>query len=85
MIIEVYVSDADAQRLAHDLTDVSEWLNDALRGKIAACEDRMVREWLPRLFASDDVLVIPATDEGLLEMILAQPDYLSRIQRDLIL
>ena len=85
MIIEVYVSDEDVRKLAHDLTDVSEWLNDAIRGKVAACEDRMVREWLPRLLASEDVASIPATNGGLLEMILAQPDYLSRIQRDLIL
>ena len=85
MIIEIYVSDADAQRLAHDITNVGEWLNGALRGKIAACEDRMIKEWLPRLLKSEDVATIPATDEGLLEMILAQPDYMNRIQRDLIL
>ena len=82
MIIEVYVSDEDAIKLAHDIPDISEWLNGSLRGKAASCGDRMVREWLPRLLESDDVSTLPATDEGIVAAILEYPGYQDRITRD---
>ena len=42
----------------------------------------MVKEWLPKLYADKSVESIPATEEGIIELVLKRSDYKSRKQRE---
>lgn len=82
MRITVDIPDADALALKNDLVDIDDWVQKAVRGKVANCRSRMVTEWLPRLMADPEVLSIPAQENEMLALIVARPDYLDRVERD---
>ena len=74
------ISQQDLKCLKNDLLDTEDWFVKALTGKINNCKKRMMREWIPRLRAKG--LSIPSNDEELVDLILAQPDYKNRAERD---
>ena len=39
--------------LKNDLLDVQDWVTKAVDGKVNNCKKRMLREWLPKLYADD--------------------------------
>ncbi len=51
-----------------------------LIGKINNCKKRFFREWIPKL--RERSLAIPATDSALIALILSQPDYKDRKDRE---
>ena len=78
IIMEISVMDLKC--LKNDLLDPKDWFIGALTGKINNCKKRMMREWIPKLRARD--LPIPANDEELIDLILAQDDYKNRVERE---
>lgn len=74
------ISQTDLKSLKNDLLDPQDWFVQALTGKINKCKKRMMREWIPRLRAKG--LSIPANDEELVDLILTQPDYKNRAERE---
>ena len=68
--------------LKSDLSDIQNWVDKAIDGKIANCKKRMVTEWLPKLYADDSVSSIPATEDEILELVVARSDYKNRTARD---
>tara|TARA_R110000823_G_scaffold226835_1_gene354368 strand:+ start:593 stop:862 length:270 start_codon:yes stop_codon:yes gene_type:complete len=80
--ISLLITDADLYCLNNDLLDDTQWAKDAMRGKIAACKKRMIREWHPKLTADPDVTSIPANEDEIIALIVARPDYKNRSQRD---
>lgn len=69
--------------LLNDLTNVEDWVNAAIAGKINNCKKRLLNEWTPRLFADAAVLTIPADEDAIIAVIVARPDYKNRTARDL--
>lgn len=78
MIMEI--SQTDLKCLKNDLLDPEDWFVKALEGKINNCKKRMMREWIPRLRAKG--LSIPSSDKELIDLILAQPGYKNRVERE---
>ena len=68
--------------LKNDLSDIQNWVDKAIDGKIANCKKRMVTEWLPKLYADDSVSSIPATEDEIVELVVARSDYNNRTARD---
>ena len=79
---EIEISSVDESALNNDLLDIDTWVKDALTGKINSCKKRMVKEWLPKLYADKSVESMPATEEGIIELVLKRSDYKSRKQRE---
>jgi len=78
--VKMEISQTDLKCLKNDLLDPEDWFVRALTGKINNCKKRMMREWIPKLRAKD--LSIPANDEELIDLILAQDDYKNRAERE---
>ena len=75
-------TDTDELCLAHDILNVQQWLEDALRGKISKCKGRMITQNLPVLLADPTVTTIPATEDELVVFITGRESYLNRTERD---
>ena len=76
------LSSTEESVLKNDLLDVQDWADKAINGKISNCKKRMLREWLPKLYADDSVSSIPATEDEIVAMIVARDDYKDRAARD---
>ena len=68
--------------LMHDLLDANVWVIGALDGKINNIKKRMIEEARKVLYADESVTQIPASDDGIIEMYVARPDYKNRAARD---
>jgi len=80
--ITVNISDADQLALENDLLDINQWVQDAVKGKINQCKKRFLREWQPRLMTDPAVDTIPADETAFIAMVIARPDYESRLERE---
>ena len=78
IIMEISITDLKC--LKNDLLDPEDWFIGALTGKINKCKKRMVTQWIPILRSKG--LSIPSNDEELVDLILAQPDYKNRAERE---
>jgi len=76
------LSSTEEAVLKNDLLDVQDWVDKAVDGKISNCKKRMLREWLPKLYADDSVSSIPASEDEIVAMIVARDDYKDRVARD---
>ena len=76
------LSSLEESVLKNDLLDVQDWVNGAINGKINNCKKRMIREWLPKLYADDSVSSIPASEDEIVALIVARDDYKNRAARD---
>ena len=68
--------------LKNDLLDIQSWVDGAISGKINNCKKRMVKEWLPKLYADDSVSSIPATEDEIVALVVARSDYKDRVARE---
>jgi len=78
MDITITLSDDDLKCLNNDLLDVEQWVQDAVKGKIAQCKKRMVQQWTPRLMNDPNVTTIPASEKELIDVVVARSDYKDR-------
>ena len=76
------LSSLEESVLKNDLPDVQDWVNRAINGKINNCKKRMIREWLPKLYADDSVSSIPASEDEIIALVVARSDYKDRAARD---
>ena len=76
------LSSTEEAVLKNDLLDVQDWVDGAIDGKISNCKKRMLREWLPKLYADDSVNSIPASEDEIVAMVIARDDYKDRAARD---
>jgi len=76
------LSSTEEAVLKNDLLDVQDWVDGAIDGKVNNCKKRMIREWLPKLYADDSVSSIPASEDEIVAMVIARDDYKDRVARD---
>ena len=76
------LSSTEEAVLKNDLLDVQDWVDKAVDGKVNNCKKRMLREWMPKLYADDSVSSIPASEDEIVAMIVARDDYKDRAARD---
>ncbi len=80
--ITINISDTEEACLKNDLLDINVWMQAAVRGKIAKCRKRLIREWYPKLMADPAVTDMPADEERFIKTVLARPDYKDRVVRE---
>jgi len=76
------LSSTEEAVLKNDLLDVQDWVDKAIDGKVNNCKKRLIREWMPKLYADDSVSSIPASEDEIVAMIVARDDYKDRAARD---
>ena len=69
------LSDIDCNCILAYIQDLSDWVIGALMGQINRGKKQMIGEWQPIILADPDVSTMPATEEGLINMIVARDDY----------
>ena len=80
--VTVEISDHNEKVLLNDLLDVNDWVQAAVLGKINNCKKRMAAQATEVLKADAAVETMPATDDGLVNALLARDDYKNRAERD---
>mgnify|MGYP003138735383 CR=1 FL=1 len=80
--VTVNINDLNEKILLNDLLDIDDWVQAAVVGKINNCKKRMAGEATAILKADASVENMPATDDGLIEALLARSDYKDRAARD---
>ena len=80
--ITVEINDLNQKILLNDLLSIDDWVQKAVVGKINNCKTRMADNASAILKADASVETMPATDDGLVEALLARSDYKNRAARD---
>lgn len=68
--------------LSHVEANPAEWLAFTILNKGISRQNALINEWRPRLFADPDVAELPADKDALVDLIMARPEYRSRLQAD---
>ena len=82
LTVTVDISDLNEKILLNDLLDIDDWVQLAVLGKINNCKKRMATQSTAVLKADASVETMPATDDGLINALLARDDYKNRAERD---
>tara|TARA_B100001287_G_scaffold213428_1_gene182249 strand:- start:6456 stop:6731 length:276 start_codon:yes stop_codon:yes gene_type:complete len=81
--ITVKIDDTDEKVMLNDLTDIDEWVQDAVTGKINNCWKRMQQNWTNQLMNDESFTdPIPSNKDDFVKMVTARSDYKDRVARD---
>ena len=69
------VTDVDVNCILAYVQDLSDWVLGALLGEINRGKKRMIAKYEPIIRADPSVTTMPATEDGLINMIVARSDY----------
>ena len=69
------LSDVDTNCILAYVQDIPDWAIGALMGQVNRGKKRMLAAYHPILMADSSVTTMPATEEGLINMIIARDDY----------
>jgi len=69
------LEEIDCDCLNSCVDDIDDWVYGALLGQINRGKKLMIREYHPIIMAAPDISTMPATEEGLINMIIARDDY----------
>ena len=69
------ISDLSCNCILAYIQDLDEWIIGALRGQINRGKKKMIAQYHPIIMADPSVTTMPATEDGLITMILERPDY----------
>ena len=69
------MDDQDCGCILAYVQDLDDWIIGALLGQINRGKKNMIREWKPIILADPSVTTMPATEDGLITMIVARDDY----------
>tara|TARA_R100001443_G_scaffold110659_1_gene122775 strand:- start:28 stop:306 length:279 start_codon:yes stop_codon:yes gene_type:complete len=81
--VEITVSDINQAVMNNDISSISDWITDAVKGKQANCWKRMQSEWTTKLMDDDSFTdPIPSSQEAFVALVTSREDYKTRKQRD---
>jgi hypothetical protein len=69
------ITDIDVDCILAYVQDISDWLLGALLGHINRGKKKMIAQYEPIIRADSSVATMPATEDGLINMIVARADY----------
>ena len=72
------LTDVDVKCILAYVQDLEDWVLGALLGQINRGKKGMIQEWNPIILADPNVSTMPATEAGLINMIVARDDYKAR-------
>jgi len=80
--LTVEVTDTEQAILLNDLTNIDDWLQGAMVGKINNCWKRMKNEWVTKLMDDSDFTdPIPSSQSDFVALVIARSDYQTSTQR----
>ena len=83
LTITVTIDDTEQATLLNDLTDINQWVQDAVTGKKANCWKRMQQEWTTKLMNDESFTdSIPSNKADFVTLVTARSDYKTRTERD---
>ena len=71
----ITLADTDANCMLAYIQDVDDWAIGALMGQINRGKKKMIAKYEPIIRADPSVTTMPATEDGLINMIVARSDY----------
>jgi hypothetical protein len=69
------LADVDVNCIMAYIQDLDDWVIGALLGRVNKGKKTMIAKYHPIIIADPDVTTMPATEDGLINMILARSDY----------
>jgi hypothetical protein len=72
------LSDIDFKCIMAYVQDLDDWVIGALMGQINRGKKKMIEVWQPVILADAEVATMPATEAGLINMIVSREDYQTR-------
>ena len=83
MTITVTIDDTEQATMLNDLTDINQWVQDAVTGKKNNTWKRMQQEWTVKLMDdSSNTDAIPSNKADFVTLVTARSDYKTRAERD---
>ena len=71
----IHILDLDLTCLLYYLQNVSDWVLGALLGQINRGKKKIINQYTPVFIANPTITRVPASEEGLINMIVALPEY----------
>ena len=71
----ITIADFSANCILAYVQNLEEWVIGAIRGQVSRGKKKMIRKYYPIIMADASVTEMPATEDGLITMILARADY----------
>jgi len=69
------LDDVDVNCILAYIQDLGDWVIGALMGQVNRGKKKMIKQYHPIIMADPSVSTMPATEDGLINMIIARPDY----------
>ena len=83
LTITVTIDDTDQKCMKNDLSDLNQWVQDAVTGKKNNCWKRFQREWTTKLMEDESFTdAIPSNKSDFIALVTARSDYKNRKTRD---
>ena len=83
LTITIEVNDTDQLVLKNDLSDINQWAQDAMAGKINNSWKRMQSEWTTKLMNDESFTdSIPSNKADFVTLVTSREDYKDRTARD---
>tara|TARA_Y100000004_G_scaffold87514_1_gene98095 strand:+ start:573 stop:842 length:270 start_codon:yes stop_codon:yes gene_type:complete len=83
LTITIEVNDTDQLVLKNDLSDINQWAQDAMAGKINNSWKRMQSEWTTKLMNDESFTdSIPSNKADFVTLVTSREDYKNREQRE---
>ena len=83
LTITIEIDDTDQLVLKNDLTDINDWVQAAMTGKINNCWKRMQSQWTTKLMNDESFTdSIPSNKADFVTLVTSREDYKNRTARD---
>jgi len=83
LTITVTLDDTEQATMLNDITDINQWVQDAVTGKKNNTWKRMQQEWTVKLMDDSSFTdAIPSNKTDFVNLVTARSDYKTRAERD---
>ncbi len=83
LTITVTLDDTEQATMLNDITDINQWIQDAVTGKKNNTWKRMQQEWTVKLMDDSSFTdAIPSNKTDFVNLVTARSDYKTRAERD---
>jgi hypothetical protein len=83
LTVTVTIDDTEQATLLNDITNINEWVQDAVTGKKNNCWKRMQQEWTTKLMNDESFTdAIPSNKADFVTLVTARSDYKTKAERD---
>ena len=83
LTVSITLNDTQQAVLNNDLSDIKQWIEEAVKGKENNCWKRMQTQWTTKLMNDDSFTdAIPSNQADFVTLVTSRDDYETRTERD---